>query len=59
MGIGAADGSWRVGAFVRNAFDKRFHAAVIGLPFADAGGVVNWNTREGRRVAGVSVEAKF
>lgn len=59
VGFGDADDKWRVAAFVRNATDERFHAAVIGLPFADAGGEVNWNTREGRRTVGVSVEAKF
>ncbi|MCC7411972.1 MAG: TonB-dependent receptor [Gammaproteobacteria bacterium] len=59
VGLGAAGGAWRVAVFVRNALDKRFHAAVIGLPFADAGGEVNWNTRDGRRTVGVSVEARF
>lgn len=59
LGFGAADGKWRVAAFVRNAANRRFQAAVIGLPFADAGGEVNWNTREARRTAGVSIEAKF
>jgi len=58
-GIGAADGSWRVGAYVRNLLDQRFHASVIGLPFADAGGEVNWLTREGRRTVGVNFAAKF
>jgi iron complex outermembrane recepter protein len=59
LGIGSANGKWRVGAFIRNAGDKRFQSAVIGLPFADAGGEVNWNTRDGRRTAGISIEAKF
>ncbi|MGE8136172.1 hypothetical protein ACQKO5_21475, partial [Novosphingobium subterraneum] len=45
--------------FARNLLDKRFHASVIGLPFADAGGAVNWLTREGRRTLGASLEAKF
>ncbi|NOW48584.1 iron complex outermembrane receptor protein [Novosphingobium sp. SG751A] len=58
-GIGAPDGGWRVGLFVRNLLDQRFHASVIGLPFADAGGEVNWLTREGRRTIGVSATAKF
>jgi iron complex outermembrane receptor protein len=58
-GIGAADGGWRVGLFVRNLLDQRFHASVIGLPFADNGGEVNWLTREGRRTIGVSATAKF
>ena len=59
IGLGDPDGLWRVAVFVRNAFDKRFQAAVIGLPFADAGGEVNWNTREARRTVGVSIEGKF
>ncbi len=59
VGFGAADGKWRVAAFVRNAGNRHFQAAVIGLPFADAGGEVNWNTRDARRTAGVSIEAKF
>jgi iron complex outermembrane receptor protein len=59
LGVGDPDGLWRVAVFVRNAFDKRFQVAVIGLPFADAGGEVNWNTREARRTVGVSIEEKF
>ena len=58
-GIGHPDGNWRLGVFARNLLDKRFHASVIGLPFADAGGAVNWLTREGRRTLGASLEAKF
>ena len=58
-GIGSADGRWRVGVFARNLLDQRFHAAVIGLPFADAGGEVNWLTREGRRTVGGSAQFSF
>ena len=58
-GIGSADGRWRVGVFARNLFDQRFHAAVIGLPFADAGGEANWLTREGRRTVGGRVQFSF
>ncbi|NBC38139.1 TonB-dependent receptor [Novosphingobium sp. FSY-8] len=58
-GIGDAEGKWHLGLFVRNLLDRRFHASVIGLPFADAGGEVNWLTREGRRTIGVSAEMKF
>jgi iron complex outermembrane receptor protein len=58
-GLGAPDGGWRVGLFVRNLLDQRFHASVIGLPFSDPGGEVNWLTREGRRTIGVSATAKF
>jgi len=58
-GIGAADGGWRVGLFVRNLLDQRFQASVIGLPFSDPGGEVNWLTREGRRTIGVNATAKF
>jgi iron complex outermembrane receptor protein len=58
-GIGHPDGNWRVGLFVRNLLDQRFHASVIDLPFADAGGYVNWLSREGRRTAGVSAQLKF
>jgi iron complex outermembrane receptor protein len=32
---------------------------VIGLPFSDPGGAVNWNTREGRRTIGGSLELRF
>lgn len=59
MGIGHPDGNWRVGAFVRNLLDQRFHASVIHLPFADSGAYVNWLTREGRRTIGVQAETKF
>lgn len=58
-GVGSSDGRWRVGVFARNLLDKRFHAAVINLPFADEGAYVNWLTREGRRTVGGSVELKF
>ena len=58
-GIGHPDGNWRIGAFVRNLLDQRFHAAVITLPFSDAGGYVNWLTREGRRTVGVSAQLQF
>lgn len=58
-GIGHPDGNWRVGVFARNLLDQRFHASVIGLPFADPGGEVNWLTREGRRTLGISAELKF
>ncbi|MCJ2180728.1 TonB-dependent receptor [Novosphingobium album (ex Hu et al. 2023)] len=58
-GIGHPDGNWRVGVFARNLLDQRFHAAVISLPFADAGGYVNWMTREGRRTIGVSAQMQF
>lgn len=58
-GIGDTDGNWRIGVFARNLLNERFHAAVIGLPFADAGGEVNWLSREGRRTLGVSAEFKF
>jgi len=59
LGIGAADGGWHIGAFARNLFDKHFVASVIALPFADAGGEVNWLTREGRRTLGINATAKF
>lgn len=58
-GLGDPNGKWRVGVFARNLLDQRFVASVIGLPFADAGGEVNWLTREGRRTVGGSVEMKF
>jgi len=59
LGFGRPDGNWRVAVFARNLFDKRFHTAVIGLPFSDAGGEVNWLSREGRRTIGGSIELKF
>jgi iron complex outermembrane receptor protein len=59
IGLGADSGAWRAAVFVRNALDERFHAAIIGLPFADPGGEVNWNTRDGRRTVGVSLDVKF
>ena len=54
VGLGHPDGNWRVGVFAR-----RFHSAVITLPFNDAGGYVNWLSREGRRTVGVSAQVKF
>ncbi len=59
VGIGHPEGNWRVGVFARNLTDRRFHTAVIGLPFSDPGGEVNWLAREGRRTIGGSVELKF
>lgn len=59
VGVGSADGRWRVAAFARNLFDQRFHAAIITLPFNDNGGYVNWNTREGRRTVGIAAELNF
>ncbi|MFD1786153.1 TonB-dependent receptor [Sphingomonas floccifaciens] len=59
IGIGAPDGRWRVGAFARNLFDTKFQSAVIVLPFTTPGGVVNWNTRDGRRTLGVQLSGRF
>ncbi|MBB5697929.1 TonB-dependent receptor [Sphingomonas yantingensis] len=59
IGIGAPDGSWRVGAFARNLFDTKFQSAVIVLPFTTPGGAVNWNTRDGRRTIGVQLSGRF
>lgn len=53
------DGKRRIGVFARNLLDKRFHTAVIGLPFSDPGGEVNWLSREGRRTLGASAQFKF
>jgi len=58
-GLGHPNGNWRIGVFARNLLDKRFHTAVIGLPFSDPGGEVNWLSREGRRTIGVSAQIKF
>jgi iron complex outermembrane recepter protein len=58
-GLGDPNGKWRIGVSARNLLDKRFVASVIGLPFADAGGEVNWLTREGRRTLALSAELKF
>lgn len=58
-GIGHPDGNWRIGLFARNLLDQRFHSSVIGLPFSDPGGRVNWLTREGRRTLGISAEMRF
>jgi len=59
VGIGEADGRWRLAVFARNLFDKRFVSSVIGLPFSPPGSTVNWLTREGRRTVGASIEARF
>ncbi|MFM6854694.1 MAG: TonB-dependent receptor domain-containing protein, partial [Sphingopyxis sp.] len=59
FGIGAQDRSWHVGVFARNLMDTRFHTAVIGLPFSDAGGEVNWLSLEGRRTVGVTADMRF
>ena len=58
-GLGHPDGNWRIGVFARNLLNQRFQAGVITLPFNDAGGYVNWMTREGQRTLGVSAEMKF
>lgn len=50
---------WHLGLWARNLLDKHYQSAVIGLPFAPPGGVVNWNTRDARRTLGVTVGAKF
>lgn len=59
VGVGSSDGRWHVGAFARNLLNQHFVAAVIGLPFADAGGEVNWLTREGQRTLGINAQMKF
>ena len=59
LGIGSPDGLWRLGVFARNLLDKRFQSAVIGLPFSNPGATVNWETRDGRRTVGVSLESHF
>jgi iron complex outermembrane receptor protein len=59
FGFGDIDRAWRIGLFARNVFDERFHAGLLTLPFAGDGGVMNWNTRDGRRTVGVSAEARF
>ena len=59
FGLGDADGAWRVSVFARNLFDKRFHAAVGPLSFSAPGGIWNWNTRDGRRTIGGSLDVKF
>ena len=58
IGLGDADGAWRVGGFVRNLFKTDFNSAILGLPFSD-GGYVNWRTREAERTFGVSLEGRF
>lgn len=50
---------WHAGLWVRNLFDKHYQSAIIGLPFAPPGGIVNWNTRDARRAIGLTVGAKF
>jgi iron complex outermembrane receptor protein len=59
LGIGSPDRHWRLGFFARNLFDKHFDSAVIGLPFSNPGATVNWETRDGRRTVGVSIESHF
>jgi iron complex outermembrane receptor protein len=59
LGIGSPDGRWCLGAFARNLFDTPFQSAVIGLPFSNASATVNWETREGRRTVGDSLESHF
>ena len=58
FGVGAEDGAWRVGAFVRNLFKVDYNSAILALPFSD-GGYVNWRTREAERTFGASFEARF
>lgn len=50
---------WHVSLWTRNLFDKHYQAAVINMPFAPPGGVVNWNTRDARRTVGVTAGLKF
>ena len=59
LGLGNADGSWRIGVFARNVFDEHFQSGLLSLPFASTGGVMNWNSRDGRRTVGISAEARF
>ncbi|WP_311268391.1 TonB-dependent receptor domain-containing protein [Sphingobium sp. WCS2017Hpa-17] len=58
VGLGDADGAWRIGGFVRNLFNTDFNSAILGLPFSD-GGYVNWRTREAERTFGVTLEGRF
>ena len=57
--LGDVDGAWRVSLFARNLFDTRFHAAIGPLSFSAPGGIWNWNTRDGRRTLGASIETRF
>lgn len=59
LGLGAADGAWRVGLFARNLFDKHFNLGMLGAAFAPTGTLLNTVNREGRRTAGVSLSARF
>lgn len=59
FGLGDADRAWRIGVFARNVFDERFQAGLLATPFTNPGGVMNWNTRDGRRTVGISAEVRF
>ena len=56
---GRSDDKWRVGVYVRNAMNERYKSAIIGLPFAKEGGMVNWMTYEGSRHIGATLELRF
>jgi len=58
--VGAASGT--IISFELGLLWPRFMAfagGIIGLPFSDPGGYVNWMTREGMRTIGASAEIKF
>jgi iron complex outermembrane receptor protein len=57
--LSAEGDKWHVGLWARNLFNRSYQTAVIGLPFAAPGGLVNWTTRDAQRTIGVTVGAKF
>lgn len=59
MKLSPESDKWHVGLWARNLLDEHYQAAVIGLPFAAPGGVVNWNARDARRTVGVTAGIRF
>ncbi|BFM08485.1 TonB-dependent receptor [Halioxenophilus aromaticivorans] len=59
IGLSDMEETWRLALFARNLFDEQFQSAVITLPFSDAGGYVNWTTREAQRTVGASFQYSF
>jgi iron complex outermembrane recepter protein len=63
VGIGAADGLWRLSAFAKNLFDTNFATTIFATPFdPTAGAPVGYSqilTESAQRMAGVAFDFRF
>jgi iron complex outermembrane receptor protein len=58
IGIGAENGSWRVGLFARNLFNT-YYISAVEAGFADAGALLNVLNPDAKRTVGIVLDSKF